>query len=166
MKKIICILIVFLLCFSGCHLGRESQQNVQFYYLRNADNFVYGSSDGVVTYEERDATGYEQDIRYLLTLYLQGPVDETLESPFPAGCKLKDIALEADQISLLLNSNLTTLKGIDMTLACVCLAQTCFSMTNVQSVRIMAESFDGRIGVDQTIHINSLLLEDLPQSSE
>ena len=78
----------------------------------------------------------------------------------------EDITLEADQISLLLNSNLTTLKGIDMTLACVCLAQTCFSMTNVQSVRIMAESFDGRIGVDQTIHINSLLLEDLPQSSE
>ena len=166
MKKIICFLLALLFCFSGCAFGREDSQSVRFYYLRDPDNFIYGSADGVVTWEDRDASGHGYDIRYLLTLYLQGPVEENLESPFPAGCRLQELSRNGEELTLLLNANLSTLKDMDLTLACVCLAKTCFSLTDAQRVRIMAESFSGEVAIDQTIHIDSLLLEDSSQTTE
>lgn len=166
MKKIICLLLAVLLCITGCDFKQEDPPGVLFYYLRDPDNFVYGAADGVVTSEERDPAGYRNNLKYLISLYLQGPVDENLQSPFPAGCKLVVIGQANDELTILLNSNFCTLKDMDLTLACVCLAKTCFSLTDVQRVRIMAESFSGQVSVDQTIHIDSLLLEDTPQSTE
>ena len=166
MKKFICLLLAALLCVTGCDSSQDETPGVLFYYLRKSEDFVYGSADGVVTGEERDPSGYRNNLKYLITLYLQGPVDEKLQSPFPAGCKLVVLSQEEEELTLLLNSNFCTLKDMDLTLACVCLAKTCFSLTDAQRVRIMAESFSGEVAIDQTIHIDSLLLEDTPQSTE
>lgn len=160
MKKILCLILSLTLLISlfGCDLREKKDEvPVSFFYLRDPDNYVYGSGDGVVTYELRDATEHAGDLKYLLTLYLQGPLDEKLRSPYPAGCKLLELHQDAEEITLLLNSNLATLKDMDLTLACVCLARTCFSLANVRSVRIMVESFADQIAIDQTIHIDSLL---------
>lgn len=161
MKKVLLSILVLALLVPlfGCSPG-GTEEPVQFYYLRNSDAFLYGSADGVVTFEERESSGHVGDVKYLLTLYLQGPLDETLESPFPDGCRLVELSRSGSEMTVTLNSYFVTLKGMDLTLACVCLARTCLSLVNVQTVHIQAESFDGQLVVHETINIDSLLLED------
>ena len=102
MKRIQCLLLAaaLLLTLVGCTLSHKPEHPVRFYFLRAADRYEYGSVDGVVTYEERDAAGYERDLRYLLTLYLQGPVDEGLRSPFPADCRLLTMSCKDGDLTL------------------------------------------------------------------
>jgi len=162
MKRICCLLIcgLILISLSGCPApGADDAVSVSFYYLRTPADYVYGSEDGVITGENREISGHEGDLRYLLTLYLQGPLDENLQAPFPDGCRILELQSDGTEFALLLNSNFSTLKDMDLTLACVCIAKTCFSLTDAQSIRIMAESFTDQIAVDQTIHMNSLINE-------
>ena len=171
MKKIISLLLCLstgLLCACGIQKGDDSVQT-PFYYLRDPDAYVYGSPEGVISFEHRDITGHKDELNYLLMLYLKGPLDEALESPFPEGCSILQTNERNGRLSVMLNSSFTTLKGMELTLACVCMARTCFSLTDAQSIRITAKAADGTIPIDETITINSLLLEEtkLPaQSSE
>ncbi len=167
MKKVIVLLLALLqlAALVGCSLGGTDFEPVHFYYLRDADAYLYGAEDGVVTYEERDPTGHEGDFRYLLMLYLQGPLDDALESPFPAGCALVELSQTASEMHVTLNSDFATLRGMDRTLACVCLARTCFSLANVRTVHILARSSEEKDNVYETITIDSLLLEDNAISS-
>lgn len=171
MKKFLSLLLIgSLLIFpSGCGTSRtDSDQTVSFYYLRSSDSYIYGATDGVVSYENRDTAGHNADLNYLLMLYLQGPLAEDLISPFPQGCKLLQLDRNDGKLTVLLNSNMATLRGMDLTLACVCFAKTCFSLTDADSIRIMVKTFDGKISIDQTITIDSLLLEDtlVPDQSD
>ena len=162
MKRIGCLLLCCLILFSisGCPASENENTNpVFFYYLRNPSDYIYGSEDGVIFGESREISGHEGDLKYLLTLYLQGPLDEKLHPPFPDGCRILELQRDDTQLTLLLNANFSTLKDMDLTLACICISKTCFSLTDAQSIRIMAESFTDQIAVDQTIHINSLLNE-------
>lgn len=161
MKRLLSIFLSLALLGSLCACGsREKADAARFYYLREPDNFLYGSSDGAVTFEEREVSGHEGDVKYLLTLYLQGPVTEGLESPFPAGSKLTDLRHSGGEITVTLDSNFATLSGMDLTLACVCLARTCISLANVQTVHILAKSPQGQTVINETITIDSLLPED------
>lgn len=153
------LILALLLALCACASG-DKETPARFYYLREPDNFLYGSSEGVVTFEERDSAGHSGDLKYLLTLYLQGPVTEGLESPFPTGSKLVELSHSGAELILTLDSNFATLTGMDLTLACVCLARTCLSLVNVQSIHILAASPKGEIIINETITIDSLLLED------
>jgi hypothetical protein len=168
MKKLICLLLCFaMLPLSSCGF-RSSDDTVQtpFYYLRDPDSYLYGSPEGVVSYEHRDITGHEDELNYLLMLYLKGPLDKSLESPFPEGSRILQLSKRSGKLYVLLNSNFANLKGMDLTLACVCLARTCFALSDAQSIRITAKTADGTIPIDETITINSLLLEETALPSE
>ncbi len=162
MKKYVVIFLVLSLISSlcGCNHEKEPIDAVQFYYLREEDSYLYGSADGVVTFEDRDPSGHQGDFRYLLTLYLQGPLEDGLESPFPAGCAVTELTRTSTEMTVTLNANFLRLKGMDRTLACVCLARTCFSLANVQKVHIQARDADTEEQIYETITIDSLLLED------
>ena len=161
MKRAVCLLMILCLLGSACACGKDtSAEPVRFFYLRNPDRYHYGSAEGVVSSEERDASGHTSDVKYLLTLYLQGPVDEMLRSPFPADLKLLDLTRRENNLYITLNSTFLSLKGMDLTLACVCLARTSFSLVDVQAVHIQVSSAEGQISLVKTISINSLLLED------
>ena len=168
MKKTICFLLCLVtVLFCGCraHTGDDQVQS-SFFYLRDPDTYHYGSPEGVISSELRDITGHENELNYLLMLYLKGPLDEALESPFPEGCSILQLTVQAGKLSVTLNPSFATLKGMDLTLACVCLARTCFSLTDVQSIRISAQDVNGTVTVDETITINSLLLEETELPSE
>ena len=163
MKRIISLMLIvsLLIIPSGCGTGRtDADQAVPFFYLRASDSYIYGATDGVISFEHRDSAGHSADLNYLLMLYLQGPLAEDLVSPFPQGCKILQLDRKEGKLTVLLNANMATLRGMDLTLACVCFAKTCFSLTDAESVRIMVKTFDGKISIDQTITIDSLLLED------
>lgn len=168
MRKTLCIFLIILLLLSasGCGTKKpDDSASVSFYYLRKADSYIYGAPDGVVSSEERDDSA-SSGTGYLLSLYLMGPLDENLQSPFPAGCRITNIIQNGTEVTIVLNTNFTTLKGIHLTLACVCLARTCMSVTGAETVNIQAETFSGQIIPIETITVNSLLLEDTATPTE
>ena len=167
MKRCICLLLILCMVipFCGC-AEEETSEPVRFFYLRYPDRYRYGSAEGVVTYEDRDASGHTGDVKYLLTLYLQGPADETLLSPFPGNLKLMDLTRREKDMYITLDARFLTLKGMDLTLACVCLARTALSLVNAQTVHIQVSSDEGQISLVKSISSNSLLPEDTEASAE
>ena len=167
MKRSICIFLILCIFASFCACAQDSASDpVRFFYLRSPDHFRYGSAEGVVTYEERDASGHTGDVKYLLTLYLQGPADEMLHSPFPSGLKIVELSRRENEMYITLNSRFQSLKGMDQTLACVCLARTGLSLVDVQTVHIQVSSDEGQTSLVKSISVDSLLLVDTEADEE
>ena len=82
---------------------------------------------------------------------------EYLHSPFPSGLVLRSVEQDGGNLHVELSASLTMLTGTDLTLACACLAQTCFSLTEAETVTI---SSDGLGFVSMTLTRDSLLLVD------
>ena len=156
MRKIIALMLAafLLLSLTGC---LETTDTVTFYYTRHEDSYLYGLDNGVISGEFREVTGHRGDLKYLLTLYLHGPTMEYLHSPFPSGMVLRTVERQGDTVHVALSASLTMLTGTDLTLACACLAQTCFSLTDAEAVTISSE---GLGFVSMTLTRDSLLLVD------
>lgn len=139
-KRFIAILLTFclLLSLTGCSfLSGEIQNPVKFYYQRA--EYLYGEEDAVIAAEERDGTGHIRDMAYLLRLYLMGPHDEELVSPFPRGLLITDIRQGNGAVILTLTDSLSALPEHRQTLACACLALTCMDMFGQDSVTLIWE---------------------------
>ena len=151
----IVLTLALLLSLSGC----VQDSTVTYYYVRDpmAYQYEYGTADGVMVGEKRDAGGHASDLRYLLILYFHGPVTDYLESPFPSGTGLEEVVREGDALRIRLSGIVATMEGTDLTLACACLARTCFAITDVQSVTITSESLRT---MSVTMERDSLLLVD------
>lgn len=134
MKRILCLTLALALtaCFFGCDSPGENAPS--FCYLRM--DYIPGQIDSVMAFEERDLSGHPQDIDYLLGVYLEGPLDDTLVSPFPDGTALVESIRENDTLTIELTKEFLTLDGIRLTLAASCLSSTCFHLTDVQTVQI------------------------------
>ena len=153
MRKII-VLVLATLLLSGCV---QVSDTATFYYARYEDAYSYGQPNAVISGEHRDITGHRQDLKYLLTLYFHGPTMEYLRTPFPSGMVLRSVEQQDGTLYVELSSSLTLLRGTDLTLACACLAQTCFGLSDASAVTITAE---GLGFVSMTLTRDSLLLMD------
>jgi len=116
MKRILCLMLAVLLVAGllGCHYSDSGDilEPVEFFYPRKSANFVYGSADGVITSEVREASGHMNDFPYLLSMYLRGPQDPALRSPFPAGCVLEEVRQEEDTLHVRLSEEFSSLEHI------------------------------------------------------
>ena len=168
MKKLICFLLACLLVFplAGC-IKKTKDSEVPFYYRRA--EFDYGTPDGIMAKELHDVAGHTDDLKYLLALYLQGPSDQELVLPFPDGIILVDFAQEGQTVDVTLSSIATRLDDMDLTIACVCLAETCFAISDAQQIHIQSLVSAAGKSVDTTITRGSVLLpgyEILPEDTE
>ena len=156
MRKIIAFALaaVLLLGLTGCV---DTSDTAVFYYTRYEDAYLYGQENAVITGEYRDVSGHRQDLKYLLTLYFHGPTMEYLRSPFPSGMILRSVERRQDTLYVELSASLTMLTGTDLTVACACLARTCFGLSQAEAVSITAE---GLGIVSMTLTRDSLLLAD------
>lgn len=155
------LVLIVILNLCGCFFSRNGiKEPVTFYYARASSEFVYGAEDGVIASETREASGHKNDLRYLLRLYLQGPSDQNLQSPFPAGTGLLLAEAQDGTLTVTLSSAFTKLKDLDLSIACACLAQTCFGLTDTEEVVILAEAAEGSDTIHVTISKDSFLLED------
>lgn len=173
MKRLICgvLLIGILLSFNGCQLPEKtSEDTVTFYYLREeylreeisqGEITDYGENDSVIGDEKRDVQGYTGNLEYLLLLYLRGPADAALASPFPDGMKLVEAELEGDTLRIVLGPSWGSLNNLEKALACACLTMTCLDLTDAVQVQIITEedlaSGEKPIVMDQS---SFLLLDD------
>ena len=169
MKRLLCLLLIAaaMLSLAGCGTS-PADDSVTFFYARPMADYRYGEPDGVIASEYRDAAGHMDDLEYLLSLYLHGPVDESLISPFPAGTQLEQLSWKESILTIQLSSGLSSLQGSDLTLACTCIAKTCFELTEATVVIVTTHGSDS---VSLRFTRDSLLLSDgspqsTPQESE
>ena len=132
MKKTFCLFLAMLLLLGTC--GCRQTDEIHFYYPRV--DVRYDISDGVITYESRDISRDSVDLSYMLKLYLEGPISQELYSPFPQGTALESISYAGKQLFILMNESYATLDNVDYTIACICIASTCFALTDAASVTI------------------------------
>lgn len=160
MKRILSLILVLLLIASlwGCTRQEDSDKPLTFYYSRV--EYVYGNDGSVMGGEEREWNGKTDDLEGILTLYLNGPLDETLQSPFPAGTALVEIIVIDRQLIISLNNKLSLLSGIDLTLACACLSKTCFQLTDAEQIAIRSPETEAHPAVSVTLTRDSITFSD------
>jgi len=160
-KRSISILLpLLLLCLIfGCSSKAEQlQQPVSFFYPEKAQED--GSIFNVIRSEEREGSAFGDDLHLLLVSYLSGPRDTALYSPFPAQLKLIEATCYEGTVTLLFDESFGALSGLDRTIACACVSQTCLAFTGADSVRIFAENtlFNGGESIE--ISRESILTQD------
>lgn len=126
------------LLLSACALWNRFDDSVSFYY-RKAE-FDYTGSSPVIGSEKREITGHRGDWNYLVSLYLMGPVDGNLKSPFPAGTRLVAVRREEDTLIVELTDTRSALTDSGLSLASACLTQTCMEFTDVTAVTLVSGS--------------------------
>ena len=168
MKRLILFLLAGILIFSMAACGQDVQDSqVPFYYPRA--EFDHGTPHGVMAPEIREISGHHDDLRYLLALYLQGPSDPDLHLPFPSGTILLDLVVENKTAIITLSSTVAMLDSVNRTIACACLAETCFAISDVQQVQILSLVSASGLYVDTTFTRGNILLpgyEILPKVTE
>lgn len=140
MKTILSLLLILCLTLPlfGCASNTvriESPAN--FYYRRN--EISYWQEDGVIQSETREIAGMETEFDKILALYLSGPQSDTLRSVFPKYTKLLSFEIVDNTAYLSISNDLQTLTGMDLTIACTCLAITTMDLTNAEIVQIQTE---------------------------
>lgn len=153
MKRFAATLLILSFFLGGCQLlVPRDNDPITFYYLQS--DFSYGHDADVIVSEVRESAGHRRDLSYLMALYLMGPAEEEHLSPLPAGTRIFKTEEADGMVKLHLSETALTLQPERYTLACACLALTCFDLTDAQSVTILCS--------DQSITIsrNSLTLND------
>ncbi len=159
-KRMILVLLVALL-LSGCGFGSGLREPVNFYYPQTQEAIAAdGALEGYILPEPRESAGHSGDLEYLLSLYLAGPTQETLRSPFPTGTRLVSITQTEGSLVINMNERFSQLSGIDLTLACACICTTCFDLTDVNQITITAPAAGLYPEVEMTMTRDSLTLVD------
>lgn len=139
----------------GCRFHKSD--SMDFYYVRS--HYQYGEPEGVICSESRDVTGHAQDLPYLMALYLSGPLDEGLVSPFPRGTRLVNLYIQDNDLFVELTPPGSSTPSADFTLSSSCLALTFLYFSNLDQVTVTS----GENAI--TLNAENLLLYDQPSYS-
>ncbi len=138
-RRVIALITAFCLVLSGCAVAARSDASgepLTFYYLMRDAEQLRGEE--AVASETRIASVLS--LWDLIDLYLKGPEDETLRSPFPAGTAVRDIQYPDGVLTLHMSGAFFTLTGVELSLACCCLADTVFAYTGREAVVLLDET--------------------------
>ncbi len=136
MKRIFVILMLNFFLLSLCGCNSSVADTVDFYYCRTPESYQYFTADGVISRETREITGHQNDLSYVLRLYLAGPLEEGLISPFPRGTQLISARKVVATLRIELSGAEDTMNDSEFSLACACLARTCMSFVKCKEVVI------------------------------
>lgn len=142
MKRMITLFLILLLMLplAGCQEETTTQPEhpITVYYKRTEP--THGTADSVIAPTTIEGKGHEKDYSYLLTRYLKGAGDPQLSRTFPRGTTLVSFKLDALTAKIVLGDRFSSLSGMDLTIACVCLTRTVMELTGCQEVIISAEN--------------------------
>lgn len=131
-RMILLILAALLLC--AC----SAPQDPGSFYYRN-DEIRYDGSNGVIASEVRDIAQLRADPDALWAAYFSGPEDADLVSPFPRDTQVISWKQDGGTLLLQMNHSFSELSGIDLTVACSCIARTAFDIIGVDAVQIYVD---------------------------
>ena len=84
----------------------------------------------------REISGRNAELNYLLQLYLEGPVEEGYLSPIPRGTYLLSTLWNEDTLVLVLSREFSTANNITLTLCGACLTATCHNLTGAERIEV------------------------------
>lgn len=119
MKRLFVLFLLCALVFTGCSL---TQGNSRFYYPRA--EYLFYDPEPVIAWETRDTAGHAQDLRYLLSQYLLGPLDQNLQSPLPRGTRMVSLEATGTDVTVTVSEEADSLSDARFSLAAACLALT------------------------------------------
>lgn len=159
MKRLLGILLclTLLLPLSGC--GENSYQTPgNFYYYR--PGAAENAEEIAIVPEQRELAGMSGDIEALLYAYLSGPESKDLESLIPRDTKLVAWQVSGNTLYLNFSEDFAALSGVELSVACACVAKTFLELVPVENVRIRANDalLDGEKAI--TLSESSLSLYD------
>lgn len=158
MKKTFCCFLAFLLCLPLMGCQAPDSGTVPFFYSRSPELYQYFENDGVIQFENRDLTGHSNDLRYMVGLYLAGPLEEGLTLPFTKSTRLQSVEKEGNSIVIRLSDHAELMTASEFSLACACLALTCMNDTGCEEVTVISGERSLVMNAD-----NILLYDSLPQ---
>lgn len=132
--RIFCLLLCIALMLTACFTPSAETPISTFFYIRPETEF---ESESIFITEVRNV---QAPLKDLLILYLSGPLDEYLQSPFPMGTTLIDCTIIDAQVEIILSNEASSLTGIELSVACCALAKTCFTNSDVSAVNISTQS--------------------------
>ena len=147
---ILCITLAVSL--AGCH--SQDQNSASFYYCRDPQQHQYFDSDSVILPESRDIMGHQGDLKYMVGLYLAGPMEEGLLVPFSKSTKLLSVQQAEDIVQIELSDHTRSLTDSEFSLSCAALAMTCMDFINCKEVIIVSANRS------ITMNKDSILLSD------
>lgn len=158
MRRIIYSLLLLSLPFFlfGCHSADNN--DVTFYYSRSPELYQYFEEDGVIHAEQRDLTGHRNDLRYMIGLYLAGPLEEGLSTPFTKSTRLISVEKTENTILIELSDHTSSMTDSEFSLSCASLTLTCINFTTCEAVTVVSG--------ERTVTMNTesiLLFDSLPQ---
>lgn len=157
------LLLVIIFCFTACTQKTTYEVPVLFYYY-NVD-ISYESEDGVIASETREGSAFANDLNAFINEYIKGPQSDHLRSPFPEGTEIVELKENQDQLFLRVNEKFSTLSGIDLSLAYICLARTLFAVTDAQSIYIYTDGSNGSENLVSLTRSSYLLYDEYHTSS-
>ena len=151
MKRLVCAALAATLLFITFGCRQQMKESVTFYYLNSA---YQETMDSPIVGEEREVAGHRDNLKYLLSFYLMGPISKDLVSPLPRGTLVYNITQEDTELTIELSNTSALLTDSEFSLACACLSMTCMGLANVENVTIVSGSRS------LTISRDNLLLND------
>ena len=157
MKKYVAMLLSILFLLSGCSHSTAYEKPASFYYC--SATFQYESGDSAIVAEIRESAGCST-LEEIMQLYLAGPDNVELVSPFPNGLRLISHHQEGETLYLLFSEELSQLSNLSLSMACGCITMTCLTLTDATQVTIEANEslLDGHKSI--TMEQDSLILSD------
>lgn len=137
MKRIIvCFLcLTMLISHSGCR-SVENGNTISFYYCRTPEQYRYFDEDGVICFETREILSHRNDLKYVLSLYLAGPLSEGLMIPFNKSTRLLSLTQKSDELIVELSDHTSSMTDAEYSLSCAALTLTCAEISSCQQFTI------------------------------
>lgn len=119
MKRLFVLFLLCVLTLTGCGI---SQGGSRFYYPRT--EYLFNDPEPVIAWESRDTAGHAQDLRYLLSQYLMGPLEQKLQSPLPRGTRMTALEITETGVTVTVSEEAESLSDAKFSLAAACLGLT------------------------------------------
>ena len=168
MKKLICLILIITMFITIAGCASENVTDIpdaaNFYYATK--EIEYHTQDGLISYEERGVKNAVSDLTALINLYLEGPLEDDLMSPFPNNTIVRNISHNSGIFSITLSNEFSKLTGYDLSVACACLTLTIQEFVQTNLVQISAENaeLDGNKYI--SMNTDSLVIYDQVNSTD
>lgn len=161
------LLLSVLVQVSGCgtdefKTGKTMTTPVKFYYCStNAfDADYYENDNGSLDWEYRDIGDRWPSAAEMIAMILDGPASDDLYSPFPRDTSLKSVQLQNGALTIEFHGGLSSLSGVEMTMAAACLVHTMRQYPGVETVEIKTETSVMSSLVNVPLNISDFVMQD------
>lgn len=152
--------LVMLLGFAGCSTKGDTRINPITFYYKNTD-LRYNSEAKVLYGRDVDLENDQIPISEVVSLYLEGPDETFLESPFPPNARLEQAVWTGDLLKLTLSDEFNSLTGLDRTLAMACLTLTLTQVKGIDRIQVFTSNGGFSYRNNQPMSASDFVLEDL-----